>query len=63
MVLLLPRPDLPALSRASAAYERAPDAETERALAAAPQAFSERAELLALYAARVGGNRFSVRPS
>jgi hypothetical protein len=54
-LLILPLPDLPELSRAGAAFERAPSTETERALAAAVEAFSERAELLAIYAGRVGG--------
>jgi hypothetical protein len=55
MILVLPVPDLSALERAGAAFAQAPSVETQRAVAAALQAFSERAELLALYVARVCG--------
>jgi len=48
-------PDQGALERAGAAFARAPSRETERSLATELQAFSERAELLALYVAGVGG--------
>ena len=54
-LVILPMPDQGALERAGAAFARAPSRETERSLATELQAFSERAELLALYVAGVGG--------
>ena len=54
-VLLLPLPDWTALQRAATAFERQRSLETERALAAALQAFSERAELLGLYVGQLSG--------
>ena len=55
MILVLPVPDQGALERAGAAFAQTPSVETECALATTLQVFSERAELLALYVAGVGG--------
>ena len=55
MILVLPVPDQSALERAGAAFAQTPTVETERALATTLHVFSERAELLALYVAGVGG--------
>jgi hypothetical protein len=54
-ILILRIPDWTALERAAAAFERERSVDKERALAAALQAFGERAERVGLYAARVGG--------